>query len=40
MPHAGLRVDRRFKGNILSYQAMARDAERRLLHLAEDAYPG
>jgi len=40
VPHAGLRVDRRFKGNILSYQAMARDAERRLLHLAEDAYPG
>jgi lipopolysaccharide biosynthesis protein len=40
VPHAGLRVDRRFKGNILSYQAMARDAERRLLHLAEDGYPG
>jgi lipopolysaccharide biosynthesis protein len=40
VPHAGLRVDRRFKGNILSYQAMASDAERRLLHLAEDAYPG
>ena len=40
VPHAGLRVDRRFKGNILSYQAMARDAERRLLHLAERCYPG
>jgi lipopolysaccharide biosynthesis protein len=40
VPHGGLRVDRRFKGNILSYQAMVQDAQRRLLHLAEDAYPG
>lgn len=40
VPHGGLRVDRRFRGNILSYQAMARDAERKLLHLTEDGYPG
>jgi lipopolysaccharide biosynthesis protein len=40
VPHGGLRVDRRFKGNILSYQAMVADAERRLLALPDDAYPG
>lgn len=40
VPHGGLKVDRRFQGNILSYQAMARDAERKMLSLGEDAYPG
>ncbi len=40
VPHGGLRVDRRFQGNLLSYQAMARDAERKLLQQGEDSYPG
>ena len=30
IPHEGLGVDPRFKGNLLSYPAMVRDAERRL----------
>ncbi len=38
--HKGLHVDERFTGNILSYTAMVEDAERRLLSLADDAYPG
>ena len=40
VPHGGLSVDKRFKGNILDYRAMARDAERRLLTLAASSYPG
>jgi hypothetical protein len=40
VPHGGLHVDRRFGGNILSYEAMVLDAERRLRRLADDAYPG
>jgi lipopolysaccharide biosynthesis protein len=40
VPHAGLSVDRRFRGNLLSYGAIARDAERRLLNLATSTYPG
>jgi len=40
VPHGGLGVDKRFHGNILSYGAMVADAERRLLHVDEDSYPG
>jgi lipopolysaccharide biosynthesis protein len=40
VPHAGLGVDKRFKGNLLSYQAMAEDAEKRMIQLTPDAYPG
>ncbi len=40
IPHAGLAVDRRFKGNLLSYQATARDAERKLAHGSSATFPG
>ncbi|PZS12498.1 MAG: glycosyl transferase family 2 [Pseudonocardiales bacterium] len=40
VPHGGLRVDKRFGGNILSYQAMVADAERKMLRLSESSYPG
>ncbi len=38
--HGGLSVDPRFKGNLLSYVAMERDAEFRLAALPEDHFPG
>jgi lipopolysaccharide biosynthesis protein len=38
--HSGLSVDRRFKGNLLSYEAMARDAERRMARLDDTMFPG
>lgn len=40
VPHGGLHVDSRFKGNLLSYQAMVADAEKRLVTAGEDFYPG
>lgn len=41
LPHAGLGVDERFTGNLLSYEAMARDAERRLrAGLPASLHPG
>ncbi|MCW2645078.1 MAG: glycosyl transferase family 2 [Pseudonocardiales bacterium] len=40
VPHGGLRVDRRFKGNILRYQSMVAAAQRTLLRLSEKSYPG
>lgn len=40
VPHGGLHVDKRFHGNILSYQSMVADAERRLLSLPADTMPG
>ncbi|MEP6527335.1 MAG: glycoside hydrolase family 99-like domain-containing protein [Nocardioidaceae bacterium] len=40
VPHAGLRVDSRFTGNILDYGAMIRDAERRMSDLDDGAFPG
>ncbi|MFN2518004.1 MAG: glycoside hydrolase family 99-like domain-containing protein [Jatrophihabitantaceae bacterium] len=40
VPHGGLRVDRRFGGNILSYQLMVADAERKMLRLPKASYPG
>jgi lipopolysaccharide biosynthesis protein len=40
VPRGGLHVDRRFDGNILSYQSMVADAERRMLGLADSNYPG
>jgi lipopolysaccharide biosynthesis protein len=38
--HGGLRVDKRFKGNILRYQSMVADAQRKLLRLPATSYPG
>jgi lipopolysaccharide biosynthesis protein len=38
--HGGLSVDKRFKGSLLSYEAMARDAERRMLRLDDSMFPG
>ncbi|MEO6701681.1 MAG: glycoside hydrolase family 99-like domain-containing protein, partial [Jatrophihabitantaceae bacterium] len=40
VPHGGLHVDRRFHGNLLSYQSMVADAERRLLGQHESNFPG
>lgn len=40
LPHHGLDVDPRFQGNILSYEVLVTDAEKRLRSLAEDAFPG
>jgi lipopolysaccharide biosynthesis protein len=40
VPRGGLHVDKRFHGNILSYQAMVADASRRLATQDEAAYPG
>lgn len=40
LPHAPLRVDSRFQGNLLSYRAIVEDARRRLLHQPDTAYPG
>jgi lipopolysaccharide biosynthesis protein len=40
VPHGGMKVEKRFKGNILSYQAMVGDAERKMLRLPEASYPG
>ncbi len=37
---ADLHLDKRFKGNLMSYQAMVADAGRRLNSLDVDAYPG
>jgi lipopolysaccharide biosynthesis protein len=36
---AGRQVDKRFTGNLLSYRAMARDAERRMYQLADSDQP-
>ena len=40
VPHFELRVDKRFHGNILSYQSMVADAERKMLRLPPKSYPG
>jgi lipopolysaccharide biosynthesis protein len=41
LPHDGLQVDPRFQGNILSYEALAEDAEERLRsRLDPSAFPG
>jgi lipopolysaccharide biosynthesis protein len=40
VPRGGLHVDKRFHGNILSYQSMIADAERRLLGQRDSDYPG
>ena len=40
VPQGGLRVDKRFRGNILRYQSMVADAERRMLRLPDTSYPG
>ena len=40
VPHGGLSVDRRFNGNLLSYEAMASDAERRMATLDDSLFPG
>jgi lipopolysaccharide biosynthesis protein len=41
LPHDGLRVDPRFEGNILSYEALAEDAEERLRsRLDPSVFPG
>lgn len=41
LPRTGLQVDERFTGNLLSYSALVRHAERRLLkRLPEHYYPG
>jgi lipopolysaccharide biosynthesis protein len=40
VPLGGLRPDKRFRGNLLSYQAIVADAQSRLHRLADDAYPG
>ncbi|GAB4063977.1 glycoside hydrolase family 99-like domain-containing protein [Angustibacter speluncae] len=40
LPHAGLHVDQRFSGNLLSYGAMVRDAEDRLTRNRPDHHPG
>jgi lipopolysaccharide biosynthesis protein len=40
VPHAGMKVDKRAKGNILSYASMVADSQRRLLSQSDDAYPG
>jgi len=40
LPWNDLDVDPRFTGNILGYGAMVQDAERRMLSLADDAFPG
>jgi hypothetical protein len=37
---SNLKLDKRFKGNLMSYQAMVADAGRRLNSLRTDAYPG
>jgi lipopolysaccharide biosynthesis protein len=39
VPRGGHRLDRRFAGRLLSYQALARTAERRLLRQGADTYP-
>lgn len=40
VPHGGKRVDRRFRGNLLSYPAMVNAACRDLSRLPDDRYPG
>jgi len=40
LPHKDLKVDSRFVGNILSFEAMVEDSERRMLGLQEDTFPG
>jgi len=40
VPHTGLHVDRRWAGNLLSYERMVTDAERRLIALSHDKHPG
>jgi lipopolysaccharide biosynthesis protein len=41
LPHDGLRIDPRFQGNILSYEALAEDAEERLRsQLEPSVFPG
>ena len=40
MSHGGLAMDPRFKGNLLSYRAMERDAEFRLAVLEDGYFPG
>ncbi len=41
LPHSGLGVDRRFRGNVLSYRAMVEDSERKHgASIAPDVFPG
>jgi lipopolysaccharide biosynthesis protein len=40
VPRGGFGVDKRFKGNILSYRAMVADAEHKMLRLPSSSYPG
>ena len=40
LPHAGLGVDKRFRGNLLSYESMVRDAEMRYGVMADTDFPG
>lgn len=40
LPHGGLGVDKRFRGNLLSYESMVRDAELRYGVMADTDFPG
>jgi lipopolysaccharide biosynthesis protein len=40
VPQASLGVDKQFRGNILEYEAMVRDAEHKMLVQNENAFPG
>jgi hypothetical protein len=40
LPHGGLGVDKRFRGNLLSYEAMVQDAERRYAAMDDTDFPG
>jgi lipopolysaccharide biosynthesis protein len=40
VPHGGLGVNRRFKGNILDYKAMVADADRKMVVLDDHEFPG
>jgi hypothetical protein len=40
LPHDGLGVDPEFRGNLLSYAGLVKDAERRLRKLTPRQYPG
>jgi lipopolysaccharide biosynthesis protein len=40
LPHGGKGVDKRFRGNLLSYEAMARDAETKDVARSDTDFPG